>query len=44
MMWWSHERRVVRCDGNGLAVTADLVTNRINVETEDDMVVVSSSG
>jgi hypothetical protein len=36
--------RVVRRDGKGLAVTADLDTSRINVETEDDVVVMSSSG
>jgi hypothetical protein len=36
--------RVVRRDGKALAITADLCTNRINVETEDDIVVGSSSG
>jgi hypothetical protein len=36
--------RVVRRDGKGLAVTANLDTRRINVETEDDVVVMSSSG
>jgi hypothetical protein len=36
--------RVVRRDGKALAISADLCTNRINVETEDDIVVESSSG
>jgi hypothetical protein len=36
--------RVVRRDGKGLVVRADLDTSRINVETEDDVVVMSSSG
>lgn len=31
--------RVVVRDGNGLVVTADLVTNRIDVEVEGDIVV-----
>jgi hypothetical protein len=36
--------RVVKCDGKRLPVTADLLTNRINVETEGDIVVAASPG
>jgi hypothetical protein len=36
--------RVVKREGNGLKVTADLATNRINIETEGDIVVAASSG
>jgi hypothetical protein len=36
--------RVVKRDGKGLTVTADLGTNRISIETEGDIVVAASSG
>jgi hypothetical protein len=36
--------RVVKRDGKGLPVTADLATNRINIETEGDIVVAASPG
>jgi outer membrane lipoprotein SlyB len=36
--------RVVRRDGKGLVVTAELDLSRINVEIEGDIVVESSSG
>jgi hypothetical protein len=36
--------RVVRRDGTGLTVTADLDAGRINIETEGDIVVGCSSG
>ena len=36
--------RVVKRDGKGLTVTADLTTNRISIETEGDIVVAASSG
>lgn len=35
---------VVKHDGNGVTVTADLDSKRINIETEGDIVVGSSSG
>jgi hypothetical protein len=40
----NRQLRVVRHNGKGLPVTADLATNRINVETQDDIVVESSPG
>ena len=36
--------RVVKRDGKGLPVAADLATNRINIETEGDIVVAASPG
>ena len=36
--------RVFKRDGQGLPVTADLATNRINVETEGDIVVAAGPG
>src|SRR4029453_13725 len=36
--------RVVKRDGKGLTVTADLGTNRISIESEGDIVVAASSG
>jgi hypothetical protein len=36
--------RVVKRDGKGLTMTADLGTNRINIETKGDVVVAASSG
>lgn len=36
--------RVVRRDGTGLIVTADFVPNRIDVATEDNVVVEASPG
>ena len=36
--------RVVRRDGKGLTVTADLHTRRINIETEGDIIVGTSTG
>jgi hypothetical protein len=36
--------RVVKRDGKGLTVTADLRMNRINIETEGDVVVATSAG
>jgi hypothetical protein len=36
--------RVVKRDGKGLTVTADLGTKRISIETEGDIVVAASSG
>jgi hypothetical protein len=36
--------RVVKRDGKGLTVTADLGTNRISIETEGDIVVAALSG
>ena len=36
--------RIVKRDGQGLPVTADLATNRINIETEGDIVVAASPG
>jgi hypothetical protein len=36
--------RVVRRDGKGLTVTADLHARRINIETEGDIVVGTSTG
>jgi hypothetical protein len=36
--------RVVKRDGKGLAVTADLATNRIGIETQGDIVVAAHAG
>lgn len=36
--------RVVKRDGKGITVTADLATNRINIETEGDIVVAARPG
>jgi hypothetical protein len=36
--------RVVKRDGKGLTVTADLATNRIGIETQGDIVVAAHAG
>ena len=36
--------RVVKRDGKGLTVTADLATNRIGIETQGDVVVAAHAG